>query len=81
MCRCRFYSEGVLDTPECSSEADAIDHAVLLVGYGEEDGTLLGCLIVLGLFSGKSHNGVEFTLRREASQSAASFCSRACGAD
>eukprot|EP00892_Ulva_mutabilis_P006600 jgi/Ulvmu1/4311/UM002_0032.1 len=34
----RFYSSGVLDTEECSSAPANIDHAVLLVGYGVEDG-------------------------------------------
>jgi hypothetical protein len=35
----RFYSTGVLDTPECSSKPEHIDHAILLVGYGTEEGT------------------------------------------
>lgn len=34
----RFYSSGVLDVKECYSDPDHIDHAVLLVGYGIEDG-------------------------------------------
>jgi Papain family cysteine protease len=34
----RFYTSGVVNTKECTSRADNIDHAVLLVGYGDEDG-------------------------------------------
>lgn len=34
----RFYTSGVLDTEECSMDPWNIDHAVLLVGYGEDDG-------------------------------------------
>lgn len=48
---CRFYSNGVLDTAECSSAVEAIDHAVLLVGYGEEDGALLECLAISCIYS------------------------------
>ena len=36
----RFYSSGVLDTTECTMDPENIDHAVLLVGYGEEAGAL-----------------------------------------
>jgi len=31
----KFYSSGVYDDPRCSS---AINHAVLVVGYGTDDG-------------------------------------------
>lgn len=34
----RFYSSGVLDVADCYSDPDHIDHAVLLVGYGIEEG-------------------------------------------
>ena len=34
----RFYSSGVLSSAECGTTPDDVDHAVLLVGYGEEDG-------------------------------------------
>lgn len=37
----RFYSSGVLDVEECHSDPNHIDHAVLLVGYGVEDGVAL----------------------------------------
>lgn len=37
----RFYSGGVLNVEDCYSDPDHIDHAVLLVGYGVEDGTAL----------------------------------------
>jgi hypothetical protein len=37
----RFYSEGILNTTECGNQLKNIDHAVLLVGYGQEDGALL----------------------------------------
>jgi hypothetical protein len=37
----RFYSDGVLSTDECSTKLDDIDHAVILVGYGQEEGMLL----------------------------------------
>lgn len=39
----RFYSSGVLSTSECGTDPDSIDHAVLLVGYGEEDGMAHAC--------------------------------------
>ena len=41
----RFYTSGVLDTTECSMNPENIDHAVLLVGYGEEDGVCRACQI------------------------------------
>ena len=34
----RFYGSGVLNTTECGTDPDSIDHAVMLVGYGIEDG-------------------------------------------
>lgn len=36
-----------MNSTECLSVAEAIDHAVLLVGYGEEDGALLLPSVVL----------------------------------
>ncbi|CAH1100335.1 unnamed protein product [Psylliodes chrysocephalus] len=34
----RFYESGVLDDADCQTEADFLDHAVLVVGYGTQDG-------------------------------------------
>lgn len=36
----RFYADGVLNTTECGTEPDSIDHAVMLVGYGQDAGVL-----------------------------------------
>lgn len=34
----QFYHSGVYNEPSCSSTAGHLDHAVLIVGYGSEDG-------------------------------------------
>lgn len=33
-----FYSSGVFFDPNCASDPDSLDHAVLAVGYGTENG-------------------------------------------
>lgn len=33
-----FYSSGVYYEPKCGNTMDSLDHAVLLVGYGSENG-------------------------------------------
>jgi len=33
-----FYSEGVYYNPACNSSIDALDHEVLVVGYGSDNG-------------------------------------------
>ncbi|CAG2119080.1 unnamed protein product [Medioppia subpectinata] len=33
------YRGGILDDPHCSNTMDAMDHSLLLVGYGSENGT------------------------------------------
>jgi len=33
-----FYSQGVYYNPKCNSSIDALDHEVLVVGYGTENG-------------------------------------------
>jgi cathepsin L len=33
-----FYEKGIYDSEQCSPDADLGDHAVLLVGYGTENG-------------------------------------------
>jgi Papain family cysteine protease len=35
----RFYTSGVLNTTECTTDPENIDHAVLLVGYGTAAGS------------------------------------------
>jgi hypothetical protein len=33
-----FYSRGIYDDPKCSRRRDDVDHAILIVGYGRENG-------------------------------------------
>lgn len=37
----RFYTSGIVNTTECTSDPDNIDHAVMLVGYGSKHGAPL----------------------------------------
>ncbi|KAG5879820.1 hypothetical protein JTB14_007672 [Gonioctena quinquepunctata] len=32
----QFYSDGIYDDPECGNKAEQMNHAVLIVGYGQE---------------------------------------------
>eukprot|EP00916_Digyalum_oweni_P015121 GHVL01024654.1.p1 GENE.GHVL01024654.1~~GHVL01024654.1.p1 ORF type:complete len:361 (+),score=23.53 GHVL01024654.1:89-1171(+) len=34
----KFYSDGIFSSKTCSNTADALDHAILVVGYGSENG-------------------------------------------
>lgn len=36
----RFYSSGVIKTDECNPQPEGLDHAIMVVGYGEEAGAL-----------------------------------------
>ena len=33
-----YYVGGIYSNPNCSSSAETVNHAVLAVGWGEEDG-------------------------------------------
>mmetsp|Transcript_39341 Transcript_39341/g.54921 ORF Transcript_39341/g.54921 Transcript_39341/m.54921 type:complete len:82 (-) Transcript_39341:117-362(-) len=35
----KAYTGGVYENPDCSSSPDKVNHAVLAVGYGTENGT------------------------------------------
>lgn len=34
----QFYSDGIYNDPKCKNTIDSLNHAVLVVGYGEENG-------------------------------------------
>lgn len=34
----QFYKQGVYDEPDCQNGPEQLDHGVLVVGYGTEDG-------------------------------------------
>lgn len=34
-----YYSQGIFDDPKCSRRQNDVDHAIVIVGYGSQDGT------------------------------------------